>query len=176
DDVVNGERGTGAPVKSKFFNIAGKTGTAQIRGAGGHIAGHQVSFCGFFPVDNPQYTCIVVIQKPRVGAPSGGGMAGVVLKQIAEGMYARNFMAMSDILPVDSLRPHEPVIKPDVKHLQVENGLVPNVKGMGARDATYALESSGLRVKLQGRGAVKSQSIRAGHKISRGETITLYLE
>jgi cell division protein FtsI (penicillin-binding protein 3) len=83
------EKGTGAPVKSSIIRIAGKTGTAQIASGGVYrMAGHQVSFCGYFPADDPQYSCISVIRRPRNGYPSGGTMSGVVVKNIAEKIYA----------------------------------------------------------------------------------------
>lgn len=90
--VENPKYGTGKAVHSPYVRIAGKTGTAQIsKGAGGYTAGgksHQVSFCGFFPYEDPKYTCIVVIREPRIGLPSGGLMSGVVVKNIAERIIA----------------------------------------------------------------------------------------
>ena len=69
--------------------IAGKTGTAQIASGGVYRqAGHQVAFCGYFPADEPKYSCIVVIRQPRNGYPSGGTMSGGVVKAIAEKVYA----------------------------------------------------------------------------------------
>jgi len=86
--VLEGEKGTAKNVRSKYVRIAGKTGTAQIsKGTLGYKAGgksHQVSFCGYFPADDPLYTCIVVIREPHNGYPSGGKMAGSVFKSIAE--------------------------------------------------------------------------------------------
>ena len=55
------------------------------------------------------------------------------------------------------------------------DNLVPNVNGMGAKDAVFLLESRGLRVQLQGRGKVKSQSIKAGTHLVKGQTISLTL-
>jgi len=90
--VLEGKYGTAKNVRSKYVRIAGKTGTAQIsKGAAGYKAGgksHQVSFCGYFPADNPQYTCIVVIREPRHGYPSGGLMSGSVFKNVAERVMA----------------------------------------------------------------------------------------
>lgn len=84
--------GTGKAVQSDVVTIAGKTGTAQIsQGKSGYQAGgksHQVSFCGYFPADDPQYTAIVVIRKPQIGYASGGTMSGGVFKSIAEQMTA----------------------------------------------------------------------------------------
>jgi cell division protein FtsI (penicillin-binding protein 3) len=53
--------------------------------------------------------------------------------------------------------------------------LMPNVVGMGLRDALYILESRGLSVKFTGSGVVKSQSIRAGVQVDTGQTVILTL-
>ena len=72
--VEHPKYGTAKIVHSPHVRIAGKTGTAQIsKGSVGYTAGgksHQVSFCGFFPYEDPKYTCIVVILEPRIGIPS----------------------------------------------------------------------------------------------------------
>lgn len=80
-DVV--KEGTGKIVRSENVSIAGKTGTAQLKTARG---GYQntASFCGYFPADQPKYTCLVLIKNPRIGIPSGGKMAGTVFREIAE--------------------------------------------------------------------------------------------
>ncbi|MDY5813436.1 MAG: PASTA domain-containing protein, partial [Bacteroides sp.] len=54
--------------------------------------------------------------------------------------------------------------------------LVPNVVGMGAKDAVYLLESKGLKVRLAGVGRVKSQSISSGSRLVKGQTIGLLLQ
>ena len=51
--------------------------------------------------------------------------------------------------------------------------MMPNVVGMGARDALYLLEQRGLKVKLEGRGRVIEQSVPAGDKVKRKQTVTL---
>lgn len=70
------EEGTGKPVESDKVRIAGKTGTLNLGDK------HEVSFCGYFPADNPEYTCLVIISNPKNGYPSGGLMAGSVFKEI----------------------------------------------------------------------------------------------
>jgi len=71
--VIEGKYGTAKSVKSDIVRIAGKTGTAQISQGGlGYRAGqtyHNVSFCGYFPADNPQYSAIVLLTAPQ-GIPS----------------------------------------------------------------------------------------------------------
>jgi cell division protein FtsI (penicillin-binding protein 3) len=63
----------------------------------------------------------------------------------------------------------------NIKPTNFREGIVPNVIGMGLRDAVYLLETRGLQVKVVGRGAVNKQSIATGTKISRGELITIEL-
>ena len=109
------EHGTGKAVYSDVVQIAGKTGTAQIsQGVLGYKAGgksHQVTFCGYFPADKPKYSCIVVVRKPRKGYPSGGGMSGVVFKNIAEKVYSNSLtINLSDMKP-DSLAQKIPLAK-----------------------------------------------------------------
>lgn len=87
--------GLAKPAGSSQFPVAGKTGTAQIsQGTAGYKSGtinYLVSFCGYFPADNPKFSCIVAIQKPGLPA-SGGLMAGSVFGKIAERVYAKNLV------------------------------------------------------------------------------------
>jgi cell division protein FtsI (penicillin-binding protein 3) len=105
--------GLGGRAGSKQFSVAGKTGTAQIsQGAAGYKNGarnYLVSFCGFFPADNPKYSCIVSIQKPGLPA-SGGTMAGSVFGKIAERIYAKDLR-----LPLTAAIDTNSVVIPDVK-------------------------------------------------------------
>lgn len=91
--------GTGKAAGSDKFKSAGKTGTAQIsQGAGGYKASkttHMVSFCGYFPADEPKYSCIVSIRTSAESnlSASGGSMAGPVFREISEKlmfMHTRN--------------------------------------------------------------------------------------
>ena len=209
------EKGTGKAVHSDFVRIAGKTGTAQIASGGVYRqAGHQVAFCGYFPADEPKYSCIVVIRQPRNGYPSGGTMSGGVVKAIAEKVYAshisyeiRDMMKHSQavMLPQpkagerdaleyvlnkldieadnDSIETKWVTAKREdgredvkLKDIPIREGLVPNVVGMGAKDAVYLLESVGLQASLNGMGRVSSQSISPGSRVSKGQTVSLTLK
>lgn len=77
--------GTGKRALSDSVSVAGKTGSVEIwnRDNGNHRL-YLASFCGYFPVDNPQYTCLVMIYNPRVELPYGGRVAAPVFKEIAE--------------------------------------------------------------------------------------------
>ena len=105
--------GLGRKAGSPNFKVAGKTGTAQVsKGAGGYKAGgtnYLVSFAGYFPADNPRYSCIVCILKSGLPA-SGGSMSGKVFHDIAEGI-----MAQSLKLDVKDAKDSASVFVPDVK-------------------------------------------------------------
>lgn len=204
------ENGTAKVVQSNYFSIAGKTGTAQIASGGGY-SDYYVSFCGYFPAENPQYTCFVGIRRPR-GVPSGGGQAGMVFKNIAEQTYVRRTRLSAGEVRMDSTLQKMPVVKNGnwensqtvlsmlnfksatvdsasdwvkVKYdstayrpqaLVLAKNTVPSVMGMGARDAVYLLEKSGLRVNLTGSGKVVSQSFAPESKLVRGTTISITLQ
>lgn len=213
-------RGLGKKAGSKSFKVAGKTGTAQIADQHGSyksgVVRYWLSFCGYFPYENPQYTCIVCLRKTGLPA-SGGGMCGVVFHNIAEGIMAKQLKHN-----VSVARDSMSVLMPDVKtgnmlaadyvlsllNVKTDNGwngsyatgnpvwgrvvkeknsvtiekqgtpsmaFIPNVEGMGARDAVYLLESRGVKVTVQGRGKVKKQSIAPDTKIKKGMRINLEL-
>lgn len=90
ESVVDG--GTAAHLRSKTYRFAGKTGTAQLdyenKGNKTKVGGYQASFVGYFPADNPVYSCIVVISKPKVGSYYGGAVAGPVFREIADKLMA----------------------------------------------------------------------------------------
>ena len=69
----------------------------------------------------------------------------------------------------------EKVVELISSNKSVVAGVVPDVKGMGLRDAIYLLESSGLQVRVDGIGVVKNQSLPAGTKILKGQLITITL-
>lgn len=96
---------------SDYVQIAGKSGTAQIydEATGRHTNRHRVSFCGYFPAENPQYTCIVVVSNPRKGFR--GSVPCAVLRETAEQMYARGFLGGENSLPVDSVSVKMPRVK-----------------------------------------------------------------
>ena len=208
--------GTGLPVKSESFGIAGKTGTALIsQGKSGYKAGtvrYLVSFVGYFPADQPRYSCIVCIQK--AGLPASGGMiSGTAFRDIAEGVMARNLNVESSYAEDNTIQRYPKQILGNLNathqvlaHLgynssyndkgdgktswgnvdfsdgqymykpkETAEEVMPDVNGLGARDAVFMLERMGIKVRLRGRGKVKSQSIAVGTKIAGGEVCELYL-
>lgn len=113
EQVVEG--GTGKNAGSKYFKVAGKTGTAQLsKGASGYKSGrttHMVSFVGYFPADNPKYSCIVSITTSSNTHMSAGGgsMAAPVFHEISERIMAMN--STRDInLALDTLHDKSPMV------------------------------------------------------------------
>ncbi len=128
-------RGTGKQLKSSLFSIAGKTGTAQLRGESGYreqkIKAYQASFVGYFPAKKPIYSCIVVIARPVV-AYYGAAVSGTVFAEIANKIYA------------SSLQYHRAVNDP-------RNPLatdVPKIKSGNSKDLTYLLKQLNVRYQL----------------------------
>lgn len=216
ESVVESERGTAHKLRSDRYRFAGKTGTAQVNYSSGNrgrrIGGYQASFVGYFPVEKPKYSCIVVINKPRRGGFYGSDVAGPVFREIAdkifvtkEGLHppinsgarpaytAENmpgftigdknelatvlryldipyYGAPSTELAV--LRPRSDSLIMEMRTLPDEQ--VPNVVGLGLRDAVFVLENRGLKVEVEGFGKVARQSILPGTR-ARGQSIRLYL-
>lgn len=89
------ENGTASNLKNTTYKIAGKTGTAQIANEKyGYKyeskVSYQASFCGYFPADNPKYSCIVVVNAPSNNVYYGNLVAGPIFKEIADKVYATN--------------------------------------------------------------------------------------
>ncbi|MBQ9583066.1 MAG: transpeptidase family protein [Bacteroidales bacterium] len=165
--VVIGENGTARRAFANCkVNVAGKTGTARISlPQGGYVDAsgrkkHQGSFVGFFPYENPKYSIIVVVYS-RLAAKNfyGGTWGGPVACEIIDNIYASSPGWNSPILSSGAM----PQIAQE-RHSSQNDTIhgVPNVVGMGLRDAMYILESQGYKVAAKGRGKIVEQSPRAG--------------
>ncbi len=206
------ERGTARlTFRNAKYKVAGKTGTAQIaKGKSGYNkSDYNASFVGYFPADNPAYSCIIVVNNPTKGRIYGSSVAAPVFKEIADKIVATklenqlgapikhqkaimpntrkgelaDFQMLYKNLnyPVKSTsKSNWSVSNPKDSHLElsaikVKDGEIPNVRGMGVRDAVYLLESMGVKTQVIGKGSVSSQSVRAGTKITKGMKIILNL-
>lgn len=190
------ERGTAKNVSNSDYKIAGKTGTAKINEGGKYINKYNASFIGYFPADNPLVSCIVVIYKPNQGAYYASQVAAPVFKEVADMVYAFEYdidpqnkneyiahsaaftspmkvfpeslgAEVADVLYKSPNQPFTEDVKPE---------FIPDVSGLGARDAVYLLENLGFVVKLNGKGLVKKQSLAPGIPYRQGDHIYLTLE
>jgi cell division protein FtsI (penicillin-binding protein 3) len=83
------EEGTAENLKNVNYSIAGKTGTAQVNyGLANENQFYQASFAGYFPADDPKYSCIVVVNDPKRYGYYGNIVAGPVFREIADRIYA----------------------------------------------------------------------------------------
>jgi cell division protein FtsI (penicillin-binding protein 3) len=173
------KKGTGSKLYSKDFSMAGKTGTAQANYAtnGGKDKHYVSSFVGYFPADNPKYSCIVVVHKPNTSNNDyyGADVAGPVFKRIAQKIYT-DTPSTNVIKKLDGSVPKQEANYNSyfVKN-QKEYRYIPNVRGMSGMDAVALLENLGMKVKAVGVGKVKKQSIQAGQNIVKNSTILLEL-
>ncbi len=173
-------RGTGQRMYSETFSMAGKTGTARTDYANtekwNKDKKYISSFAGYFPADNPKYSCIVVIHKPstKVGI-YGSDVAGPVFKRVAQKIYTDTPI----IDEVETLNFNDNLVDKDFESYY-ENArkykeLMPSVVGMPAMDAIALLENLQIdvRVKLNGNGTIKKQSVEKHQKLQTNQTIIL---
>jgi cell division protein FtsI (penicillin-binding protein 3) len=169
---------------------------------------YQGSFVGYFPAENPKYSCIVVVYNPRTQGYYGGDVALPVFKDIADKVFSTNLDMHKELVPSEKNIPiakngntkatvqacaslnvaikklgepekwstaQKEETTETLKTLSVKEGAVPNVMGMGLRDAMYLLETNGLQVRVVGRGTVTKQSVSAGSKVNKGQWVTIEL-
>lgn len=214
-EVVWGDGGTAKNLRNDIVEIAGKTGTSRIAREhprdkdGKKIPGvkfvpgylenvYNVTFCGFFPYDNPKYTCIVVFSAPVY--PRGAAYTGgVVLLNTALKLYARGMLDNSTEL-TDNM-PEHPTKQPTLygshdndRYGLLRDGLnvpaaavlrsgragitqnvVPDVRGLGIREALVAIESSGLVVNFTGTGYVTGIDPVPGTRLLPGGKVNVTL-
>lgn len=173
-------RGTGKRLYSDTFSMAGKTGTARTDYANYEEwrkdRKYVSSFAGYFPAENPKYSCIVVIHKPstKVGY-YGADVSGPVFKRIAQKIYTDTPL----IDKVDNTEYKNPQVAKDFeKFNSISNKyktIMPNLVGLPAMDAIAFLENMdvNIKVKLNGSGVITSQSISKDIKLKSNQTVIL---
>jgi cell division protein FtsI (penicillin-binding protein 3) len=168
------KRGTAENIYDKNFSMAGKTGTCQTdywKGDTQYIS----SFVGYFPAESPKYSCIVVIHKPdkKLGY-YGNIVAAPVFKQIARKIYSET-PVQDEIVFSSEHTPIDREYKTYYKKANKTYTTVPDVENMPGMDAISLLENLGFKVSFKGVGKVRSQSIKPGKELKKGESITLDL-
>ncbi|HYF33087.1 MAG TPA: penicillin-binding protein [Chitinophagaceae bacterium] len=208
--------GTGKSLLSTDYSIAGKTGTALVangsRGYADHI--YQSSFAGYFPANDPQYSCIVVIKnKPFARKYYGALVAGPVFREVADKLMALSadknemLVAKNPVVKPDSSTYYYAGYTPAVKEVfntlrygyydsagshewsrvytynykpvlgkqAITKQVMPDLTGMGLKDALYLLENMNMKVMVKGKGRVIRQSVEAGLPYSKTQPIVLEL-
>ncbi|MCF8245938.1 MAG: transpeptidase family protein [Saprospiraceae bacterium] len=218
ESVVDSTWGTAYALRTDAYNFAGKTGTAQLNYQRlkdkTKVGGYQASFAGYFPAENPVYSCIVLITKPKEAGIYGGAVALPVFREIADKAISTRLelypvLNAGDKVALESnqMPDKDAGYRTDIQYVMSELGLdyfnkangdwaslrsaapdslkllnrsvedkkVPNVIGMGLRDALFLLENKGLKVQFSGGyGKVVTQSITPGSRAA-GQTVYLRL-
>jgi cell division protein FtsI (penicillin-binding protein 3) len=163
--------GTAQSGKYSICGLAGKTGTCQLNYWKQGTKDYQASFAGYFPTDNPQYSCIVVVNKPQ-GSYYGSTVAFPVFKTIAENIY-RNSPQEVNTAPANSFAS---LSAGDVQIIDPEKlKAMPNLKGRNGYQVLSELENAGFKVRISGNGKVQWQYPSAGTELSTEQLIELKL-
>ncbi len=178
--------GTASKLKNAKCVVAGKTGTSRIHLTAEERQGskdpysdkdgrkkHQATFVGFFPADEPQYTAIVVVYTDLISHNVyGGSIPALTFKEIADELWAYSPGWGKEL----KKRGEVPQMLADhIATSTFPDSPVPDLKGLGLKDALYAIENNGYRCSHSGTGHVASQHPAAGTRLKKGETITIKL-
>lgn len=185
------DRGTATRAKLAGFTVAGKTGTADKLVNGRYSATQQnVSFVGFAPSRNPQIAIIVMVDSPSAGPDTGGVVSAPIFQRIAEDAL-RYLGVAPNVNPTPPIiverrqpSPVRPVVAdqtnarivPVAAGSGIDRSVVPDLRGLSARDAMRSLAELGLRPRLRGVGMVIDQNPAPGQPLEPGTVCTLTLE
>jgi cell division protein FtsI (penicillin-binding protein 3) len=189
EEVV--ERGTATAAQIPGYTVAGKTGTAaKLVGGRYSSSEYNASFVGFAPSRKPAFVIVVVIDSPRAAGYYGGVVAAPIFRRIAEASLRYlgigptldpqppvlvNRRAIAPELPA-SASPARTSIIPIRSTAPVSDDVLPDLRGLSARDAVRTLTKLGLVGRLDGSGFVVSQRPAPGTSVERGGACTLVLQ
>ncbi len=180
------ERGTGKAAKVPGHQVAGKTGTSQklinnVYSSSVHVG----SFTGFVPSRRPALAVLVVVDSPTVGGYYGGTVAAPIFQKFSEAAL-RHLGVPATVSPTTPVvMQATPVVPTRYSNqgsttrqvVQVNGQLVmPDVTGLGAREAMRVLTRSGLTVRARGDGIVTTQSPAAGEPVDAGGVTHIQLD
>ncbi|MGB5323437.1 penicillin-binding protein [Lutimonas sp.] len=168
------KRGTAENIYDPNFSMAGKTGTCQTEYWTDDTK-YISSFVGYFPADEPKYSCIVVVHKPnKKKGYYGNIVAAPVFERIARKIYT-DTPVVEEVKFTETANKMDEAYEGYYKKANETHTKVPDVKNMPGMDAISLLENMGFKVNFEGIGKVKSQSIKAGSNLKKGDIIKLEL-
>ena len=191
-EVVWGDRGTARLVRDDRVMVAGKTGTAfPVEHGQYNKAKRRYAFAGFFPYENPQYSCMALVMSS--GGTSANRTSGRIVKNMAIKMYSRGMLHNASTFTAER-NGGKPVIMASTrgglnglagmigaKHVkkmkaQAHQSGIPDVRGFELPSAVSRLESLGINVRIKGSGHVAAQHPAPGTAYRRGDQVTLTLK
>ena len=173
------------------MQVAGKTGTSRQVLSGEEIKKYGMqnpyvtrdgsyhnlaTFVGFFPADAPKYSAIICLKSFLIrGSVYGGVLPAAAMREIVDALYSL------DPSWGETLEPKTTIPKMEVQtamafFVDPKEPVVPDVKGLGLKDAMYMIENSGLKCIYSGTGHVTSQVPKAGQKVAPGTSVTIGLK
>jgi len=187
------KNGTGHLADLEEISVGGKTGTSQQIISGKYSRQkYHASFIGFFPADNPQLVCLVIVNSPQT-EKYGGKVAAPIFKKIAERIIntdLKNFQQREKYIESKTVDEH--ILKTisdndnkkniiNASYVQennelkknYDNNLMPDLKGRTVREALISLNLLGLKYDIRGSGIVVSQSINPGIRIKQNQVCRL---
>ncbi len=170
------EKGTGRSIFTPNLKMAGKTGTARFEYWLPGPMKYRASFAGFYPADNPKYTCYVMISEPDNSKGFyGGAVSAPVFKEIAGKTFLKTPQNIEREMLVEKKVDLSKMIEPNVK-IAVNSGIMPNVVGMIGKNIIPQLENQGYRVDFKGVGKIKDQFPTQGTYMKKDQRIYLTLQ
>lgn len=185
--------GTAYRLKGAKLTVAGKTGTARQSLSKEEIEKYGrdpkdntqtadgsyhnlATFVGFFPADNPKYSAIICMNSSLIrGSLYGGVGPASAMREIVDAIYTLDPEGGSEVTAMAKVpvmgEDKEMTVRSDMK-----NPIVPDIMGLGLKDAIFIIENSGLKCSYSGTGHVSSQNPKAGTKVADGSTITFNLK
>lgn len=183
--------GTAKRLKGAKLTVAGKTGTSRQVLSKEEIDKYGMSspyvtkdgsyhnlatFVGFFPAENPKYSAIVCIKSDLIrGSLYGGVGPAAVMREVVDAIYVLDPEWGNTIISSAKV-PQMKLDREIHEQADTKNPVVPDVTGLGLKDAMFIIENSGLRCRYTGTGHVTSQTPSPGAKATEGSAITLTLK
>lgn len=183
--------GTATRLKGAKLQVAGKTGTSlqpltkedidkygkkDVYSTKDDRHRHLATFVGFFPADNPKYSAIICMNSSLIKDNLYGGTApAAAIREVVDAIYSLEPEWGGELAPAGKV-PEMEFSGDAAAQSDTKNPLVPDIKGLGLKDAVFLIENSGLRCSYSGTGHVVSQNPKAGSKVAGGTTITFTLK
>ncbi|MEC5394077.1 penicillin-binding transpeptidase domain-containing protein [Bergeyella sp. RCAD1439] len=170
------EKGTAKSIFTPNLKMAGKTGTARFEYWLPGPMKYRASFAGFYPSDQPKYTCYVMVSEPDVNLGFyGGTVAAPVFKEIAGKTFLKTPQNIEKQMLAEKKTDWAKMTKTEVK-IPLSRGVMPGVIGLTGKSVIPQFENAGYRVEYQGVGKIKEQFPLEGTPIGKRQKIYLKLQ
>lgn len=177
------ESGGGKKAMVNGYKVGGKTGTAQLSAPGGGYLKNEYlsSFIGFFPVEKPEYVVLIMMLKPQgktVSDRYGGSVSAPVFGEVVSKITQNKNMMSQDIMQINNVEQKSNSnikITKNNEEQNLENEVMPNLKGMNAREVLALFKDRKFKIEMNGKGVVKDQKPLPGESLDEVDYIKIDL-